>query len=163
MMTHKDCQHDVLEVVFQVGGVGAEEDEVALDQLQKRERTHSEMQTDQNAGLFYQRWRPTPPGMETGETTAAAQSKRARSSSITTLQIPQLSFCIDLRSASITHLNRNSDEEEGSSQGEVRPVPHHQDESLPERDLFLRLWGVWIWNVEKKKAWGVSDVGRWKG
>lgn len=36
--THQDGQHDVLEVIPQVGGVGAEENKVALHQLEEGER-----------------------------------------------------------------------------------------------------------------------------
>lgn len=35
LVTHKDGQHDVLEVIPQVGSVSAEEDKVALDELQE--------------------------------------------------------------------------------------------------------------------------------
>lgn len=35
--THQDRQHDVLEVIPQVGGVGAEENKVALHQLEEEE------------------------------------------------------------------------------------------------------------------------------
>lgn len=41
-VTHQDGQHNILEVVPQVGGVSAEEDEVALYQLQKSEIKHSD-------------------------------------------------------------------------------------------------------------------------
>lgn len=40
ILTHQDGQHNVLEVIPQVGGVGAEEDKVALNQLQKSEIKH---------------------------------------------------------------------------------------------------------------------------
>lgn len=42
--THQDGQHNILEVVPQVGGVSAEEDKVALNQLQKSEIKHSDSQ-----------------------------------------------------------------------------------------------------------------------
>lgn len=38
--THQDGQHDVLEVIPQVGGVGAEENKVALHQLEEGERSN---------------------------------------------------------------------------------------------------------------------------
>lgn len=42
--THQDGQHYILEVIPQVGSVGAEEDKVALDQLQKSEIKRSDIQ-----------------------------------------------------------------------------------------------------------------------
>lgn len=43
--THQDGQYNVLEVIPQVGGVSAEEDKVALYQLQKPEMKHSHIRS----------------------------------------------------------------------------------------------------------------------
>lgn len=43
--TYQDGQHNVLEVIPQVGGVSAEEDKVALYQLKKSEIKHSDSQS----------------------------------------------------------------------------------------------------------------------
>lgn len=40
------------------------------------------------------------------------------------------------------HLNGDGDEQEGGGQSEVRPVSHHQDEALVERDLLLGPRGI---------------------
>lgn len=53
------------------------------------------------------------------------------------------------------YLNGDSDEEERSSQCEVRPVSHHQDEALIERDLLLCPWGVRIWN---SRMWNKTRI-----
>lgn len=39
--THQDGQHNILKVIPQVGGIGAEENEVALYKLQKSDMKHS--------------------------------------------------------------------------------------------------------------------------
>lgn len=43
--THQDGQYNILEMIPQVGCISAEEDKVALDQLQKPEMTHSDIQS----------------------------------------------------------------------------------------------------------------------
>lgn len=43
--THQDGQYNILEMIPQVGCISAEEDKVALDQLQKPEMKHSDIQS----------------------------------------------------------------------------------------------------------------------